>query len=303
MVSLLGQKLYAVGGWTAAGLPDPTTEVYDPATNHWSTAAPNPHPYAASGSAVLNGKLYIVGGCALIGSCHRTDVEIYDPATDTWTAGQPFPESISSTACGTIAGSIYCAGGDAGSAMTARTYRYDPITDRWSRRADLPMPVSASAATTSGQRLLLSGGVIHEGERPYVATNAGFSYDPTANAWTSLPASNQATYRSTGACGFFQIGGNTADYSSVPLAGVQVLPGHTDCTDAAEVPWLSTSATTLTVPAHGSVHITVTLHTSGASTTPPGTDRAQLVFITDTPYLVPAVNVTMTVTPRRTPAS
>ncbi|HEY3479988.1 MAG TPA: carboxypeptidase regulatory-like domain-containing protein, partial [Streptomyces sp.] len=60
---VIGDKFYAAGGWGASGDPDAKLEIYDFGSNTWSTGASSPKPYAGAGSAVVNGKLYAVGGC------------------------------------------------------------------------------------------------------------------------------------------------------------------------------------------------------------------------------------------------
>jgi hypothetical protein len=55
-MAALNGKIYATGGWggwAVDGAPDGKTEVHDPATNVWTTAATNPNPLAGSGVAVL----------------------------------------------------------------------------------------------------------------------------------------------------------------------------------------------------------------------------------------------------------
>lgn len=280
-------KLYAVGGWDRNGQPDPRLEVYDPTSNAWTVAAANPRPRAASGFAVLAGRLYVVGGCSA-GTCDGTDVEVYDPVDDAWTAAAAYPEPTAWLACGAIGDSLYCAGGYAGSASTRHTYRYDPAADRWSARADMPMELFSSASTAANGRLLLSGGVSGG-----ALTNQGLAYDPAQDTWSALPNSNQATYRSAGACGFYQIGGGRGPLGQ--SATVQVLGGLTDCAENGATPWLSVDAATVTVPAQGTTTVHVGLDAGATSVTKPGRYRARLVLDTDTPYAVAPFDVTMTV--------
>jgi N-acetylneuraminic acid mutarotase len=40
----------------------PMNEVYDIATDAWSTGAPMPSARSAIGAAALNGKIYVIGG-------------------------------------------------------------------------------------------------------------------------------------------------------------------------------------------------------------------------------------------------
>ena len=116
-------KLYVAGGWDTNADPLASTEVYDPATDSWSTLADNPKPHAAAGTAVVDNKLCLVGGCDA--SCGSTDVEIYDPATNRWSSGTDYPQSTSWGSCGGIDGILYCAGGVNDDAETAAGFAYD----------------------------------------------------------------------------------------------------------------------------------------------------------------------------------
>lgn len=54
----------------------------------WRTRASMPTPRLEAGAAVINGKVYVVGGFS--GSA-LTTTEAYDPATDTWTTRADMP--------------------------------------------------------------------------------------------------------------------------------------------------------------------------------------------------------------------
>jgi N-acetylneuraminic acid mutarotase len=90
-VAVVNGKIYAVGGQAPNNTALDTVEVYDPSAINpkWTiTKSRMPNPRLNPGAAVLNGKIYVVGG--------RTDilissVDIYDPVSDTWTAGLPLP--------------------------------------------------------------------------------------------------------------------------------------------------------------------------------------------------------------------
>ena len=79
-----GGKLYVVGGGIA-GNAVPMIDEYDPGSDSGRARAPMPKGLDHIGIAVIDGKIYTVGG--LIGSVHRgavSDVYRYDPATDHW---------------------------------------------------------------------------------------------------------------------------------------------------------------------------------------------------------------------------
>ena len=60
---------------------------FDPQTTQWKFVAPTNSPRSTVGCAVLDGKLYAVGGRD--GSSCLSSVEVYDPHTDKWTIAAP----------------------------------------------------------------------------------------------------------------------------------------------------------------------------------------------------------------------
>ncbi|HKZ94440.1 MAG TPA: DUF2341 domain-containing protein [Candidatus Bathyarchaeia archaeon] len=61
--------------------------VYDPSTNSWEQKSPAVHPRAGSAAAVINNKMYVIGGVVIREGEIPTGLnynEQYDPATDTW---------------------------------------------------------------------------------------------------------------------------------------------------------------------------------------------------------------------------
>ena len=288
----IGGKLYVAGGWGPSGNPDGLTEVYDPATNAWSTGPAWSAPLAGSGSAVLGGKLYVVGGCQA-STCGTTSVSVLDPATGTWSSASAYPESTSWVACGGVNFKIYCAGGTDGTNTSQHTYAYDPTTDSWTRLADMPTGVWGSAYTAANGELLIQDGIVGG-----TLTNQGWIYNPASDSWSALPNANAAAYRFGGALGFYTVGGGEG-LSATPLNTAAVLPGY-DQGGGAGVPWLSLSATSVTVAPGKSAKITVTLNAADPSIVQPGTYTASLLFGSDTPYALAAVPVTLKVSPPAT---
>lgn len=289
--AIIDGRFYVVGGWNQIGTPVTTLEIYDIATGTWSVGAPAPVAYAASASVVLDGKLYLIGGCQA--GCGTTDVWVYDPAADQWSAAAPYPQPISWTHCGAIDGRIYCAGGarTLPDESTANAYVYDPAADAWSPIAPLPQDMWGGAYVAAGGRLLVSGGVTSGFA---AVTNEGFAYDPATDSWSPLPPANHARYRGAGACGFYRIGGAVSGFNAAPQA--EVLPEFDGC-GVTDLPWLSVSPHAARVPAGGEVTVTVRLDAAADGVAQPGDYRAVLAVASDSRHLVPAVPVTMTVTP------
>ena len=285
--------IYAAGGWGSNGSPDSKLEIYDPGSNSWTTGASDPTPFAGSGTAVLGGKMYIVGGCTA-SACGVNNVQVYDPASNSWSTAASYPEAVSWESCGAISGKLYCAGGVTDNGTLVHSYVYDPGADSWSPMADLPIDLWGSGYTAAEGLLLISGGVTNNNA---TITNQGFALDPAANTWTAIANSNNTEYRGGSACGFYKVGGSPGGLFATPITGAEVLPGNVDCAEVSDVPWLSENNTSFTIPAGGHVTVTVTLNANDPSVTQPGTYTAKLAVATDTPYSVPAVQVSMTVNP------
>lgn len=94
-VATLGGKLYAIGGAANQDADETalnTVEVYDPATDTWSTAAPLPTPRALVMAAVdvFNGYI-IVGGGEINYTTPTDQITAYNPTTNTWAQLTPIP--------------------------------------------------------------------------------------------------------------------------------------------------------------------------------------------------------------------
>ena len=193
-------KLYVVGGIPFAdplqGAGDMTglVEVYDPATNSWTTRSPMPTPRASLGVGVINGILYAVGGWH---GGPLAAVEAYDPATDTWTQKAPLPTALYDLSVTVINGVLYAVGGAKlvecspsdpyypycnNYETVATVQAYDPVTDTWTQKADMLTPRQFHASAAVNGILYAFGGQWH-GVNDYLA--AVESYDPATNTWTA----------------------------------------------------------------------------------------------------------------------
>ena len=67
-------------------------EVYDIATDSWTTKTPMLQAVHSYASAVIGQKIYIIGG---ISPLEVNLVQIYDCSNDTWSYGAPLPVTLS----------------------------------------------------------------------------------------------------------------------------------------------------------------------------------------------------------------
>lgn len=129
--SLMGEKHPAVFA--------DATEVYDPQTDTWTSAAPIPKHVAGYASAVLDNKIYIIGGGTEeppIGWHRVNTTQIYNPVTDKWVFGASLPYAVEvAVACATTGAMapkrIYVFAGYDEIGHRDLNQVYDPITNEW----------------------------------------------------------------------------------------------------------------------------------------------------------------------------
>jgi N-acetylneuraminic acid mutarotase len=160
-----------------------TNEVYDPATNTWATRTTLPTPRNHVFAAVVNGKIYLIGGrlgTGTIGTGSVTDiVEEYDAATDRWgwlKARMPTPRDSGIAAVHD--NRIYIAGGQTISAISNSVSRaieiYDPARNTWQATDNMPLARHGIGGGVIGSRLYVAGGHItaaFSGGEPLNAAN------------------------------------------------------------------------------------------------------------------------------------
>src|SRR6267378_2982116 len=78
----------------------------------WTAKASIPTPLFGASTGVINGQLYVAGGCCVTFSYPFTrfnTLQVYDPTTDTWTTKAPMPVAVYGAATGVINGKLYVA--------------------------------------------------------------------------------------------------------------------------------------------------------------------------------------------------
>jgi N-acetylneuraminic acid mutarotase len=121
-----GTRMYVFGGRTGGnsiGNGETTVQVYNPATNVWTSnvtgapLAPLPQARGGMGKAVyMKGEFYVIGGETLSGSGATSNrvydrVDIYNPGTNSWRLGTPMPTARHGIFPLGISNRIYVPGG------------------------------------------------------------------------------------------------------------------------------------------------------------------------------------------------
>ena len=189
---VLAGKLYVLGPFGAASIK---RELFDFATNKWSTFAPLPTGFrndmGMRAAVVLNGKIHVVNGH--IWYTPYTDHYAYDPTTQSWTKKASFPKVLGKSCAAEHAGKFYVVGGQnpINSSTTAGDlWVYDPVTDKWTAAASMPTKRADLACAFVGGTLLATGGYT-KSNQPVANLEA---YDSNTNTWSKRKDMPAAIY-------------------------------------------------------------------------------------------------------------
>ncbi len=135
----------------------------------WASKAPMQEARGGLGAAVVNGKIYALGGYSGSGSYLNTNEE-YNPETDTWALRAPMPTPMAFFGVAVCQNKIYCISGENGANEV-----YDPATNTWETIASLPNPREGITANVVAGKIYVIGGEV----------NTTDVYDPATDSWTT----------------------------------------------------------------------------------------------------------------------
>jgi N-acetylneuraminic acid mutarotase len=151
----------------------------------WVSKESMPTARYALGVAVVDGKIYAMGGL-IVGGCAFDNNQVYDPLTDTWEIKKDIPSLVDAFGVAVHNNLIYVMGGDFGPFGPHKNYTnlvYNPETDTWENGADLPTPRGRMDANVVGDKIYVIGGATTN-YGPDI-TNVNEVYDPATDNWTT----------------------------------------------------------------------------------------------------------------------
>jgi N-acetylneuraminic acid mutarotase len=172
VISIFGFSIFAV-----------ITSSYAVSSQTWTTGTSMPTARTEVAGAVLDGKIYVIGGYDESGK--TTDVvEVYDPHTDRWSRASSLPEPEDHAAAAIYDGKLFVVGGyvtiGGQRTSTNNSFIYDPSADKWEEIKSMPTPRGALAANFINDILYVIGG--QDASRKTVSTNE--AYKPKTDTWT-----------------------------------------------------------------------------------------------------------------------
>lgn len=160
----------------------------------FSLAPALPIPRTESGSTVLDGKFYVVGGLGAWAET-LTSFMMYDPKEKKWHRLPDLPEKLHHSALVGAEGKIYVVGGFGPLGIRLRgfmfarwdprstLYIFDTKSKTWSKGPPLPEPRGGGAAAIAEQAIWYVGGIAPD----LKITPALFRFDILEQKWSEMP--------------------------------------------------------------------------------------------------------------------
>jgi len=146
----------------------------------WLSMAPMPTPRGYAIIAVVNAKIYVIGGVLANNSLSNANEE-YDPGLNVWTKKAPMPTSRSQHACGVVNNKIYVIGGSSNGYAISTNEEYDPVLDKWTTKSPMPTNQYFPAIGVVGNKIYTIGGW---DSTQSLTTGCNAEYDPATNTWS-----------------------------------------------------------------------------------------------------------------------
>ncbi|XP_037085880.1 actin-binding protein IPP-like [Pollicipes pollicipes] len=175
-----GSKKELVSSWTRSENALCSTECFDTFNKVWRRASPMRIARILPGVAVLNGRVYVVGGEQE--SLIMANGEIYNPQEDQWSNMACMISPRVEFGLAAVDGKLYAMGGWVGVDIGGTMEVYDPDRDEWTLAANLPAPRFSMGVVAHQGLIFLVGGCTHSQRHLHDLVR----YSPSAKQWTEL---------------------------------------------------------------------------------------------------------------------
>ncbi|KAF2897552.1 hypothetical protein ILUMI_08620 [Ignelater luminosus] len=183
----LPKVLLVVGGQAPKAIR--SVECYDFKEERWYQVAEMPTRRCRAGLAVINSKVYAVGG--FNGSLRVRTVDVYDPIIDQWSTCASMEARRSTLGVAVLKNCIYAVGGFDGSTGLNTAEMFDPKTQEWKAIASMSTRRSSVGVGVVNGLLYAVGG--YDGASRQCLSTVE-CYNPEVDTWT--PVSDMCARRS-----------------------------------------------------------------------------------------------------------
>ena len=259
---ILDGRIVVIGGLVEIGPArfgtTASVEAYDPDTDSWARLPDLPQPRHHSMAAVVDERLFSVGGFSESGF-DATD-GVWELVDESWVGRAPLPEPVGAGAAVVLAGRIYVVGG----APAGGLHVYDPATDLWET---LPAPSTfrehLAAVAHQGEIWAIAG---RESGRIHSTVEI---FDPMANSWRPGPSLGEARsgFGAVSTGGVIYVAGGEVFDPNQALASTERL-------DIGKGEWAEFESLPIGLHGHPLVSIDGSLFLAGGSTRAAGVENA-----------------------------
>jgi N-acetylneuraminic acid mutarotase len=159
----------------------------------WVSKAPMPTAREGLGVAVVQGRIYAIGGYNSILELVGNN-EMYNPSSDTWSTLAAMPTPRARFGIAAFQNKIYVIGGAIGSVphfqdnamgisvMTGINEAYDTATNTWETKTPMPTERGIMQANAVDGKIYVTGGFSQNSQ----FSNVTEVYDPPSDSWSTL---------------------------------------------------------------------------------------------------------------------
>jgi N-acetylneuraminic acid mutarotase len=208
--ALLTNEIYLVGGNNGT-MAVTEVQIYNPATNAWSTGVAYPAATSGASATVVKNVLYVFGGTS-DGVTPSNAVWAFNPKTKTWTSKAAMPTARWLTAAVVENNIVYVIGGIASPTnFVATVESYNPATNIWTKEAPMLGAKQGPAVGLLGTKLtgftiVAADGAISpsqitgdtEGYNAVTNTRTELAADPTARVFSCFGSIGPKLYDAGG---------------------------------------------------------------------------------------------------------
>lgn len=182
--TVMNEQMHVLGGYGEQRVDRAYHHVYDPRTNRWMDAPPLPRGANHVGVAVLDGRLYAVGGH--LEQNRKPDALCFVLENGRWRDIAPLPDRCGAVALVAFRDGIHAIGGAIGDTFADKKsvgwhHVYDPRMDRWRALAPLPTGRDHTGTLVVGDLIHVIGGRV---DSFHTNSNLHHTWDAKTDRWT-----------------------------------------------------------------------------------------------------------------------